>query len=430
VKTTPLLKSYRAATRMLSPALPLWLKRRASKGKEDPARLNERQGISEYDRPVGHLIWLHAASVGESQMLMPLIDRIAKEHPNYPMIITTGTLTSAELLAGQLPPNALHQFAPADHPKAVKNFLDHWQPDMAIFAESELWPNMILSIKERSIPLALINARMSAASIERWAKRGKKSAKVLLSSFDLILAADKATADGLTWLLGAEIEASGNLKDAAPTLTVDASKLAQLKAAIGRRKTWLAASTHEGEDELIAQAALEVKRKYPSALLILAPRHPERAKDVKEIFTNAGLKTLRRSSRRMPSADTDVYMIDSIGHMGLAYRLASVSLIGGSLCKGLSGHNPLEPARLSSAIVTGSHIASFADTYMALLAFDGAKRILSSGDLAPAIIKLLEDKEHRTARTKAALQYAQSRDGVLDFVWEKLTPLLTQKDVS
>ena len=429
MKTTPLLKSYRAATRMLSPVLPLWLKRRAAKGKEDPERLAERQGISEYGRPAGHLIWLHAASVGESQMLMPLITRMTETYPDHPIIITTGTLTSAELLAKQLPANVLHQFAPADHPKAVKNFLDHWQPDMAIFAESELWPNMILSTKNRGIPMALINARMSAASMERWAKRGKKSANVLLSSFDLILAADKATADGLSWLLGKEIEASGNLKDAAQALPVDTDKLAQLKTAIGKRKVWLAASTHEGEDGLITKAALDVKRKYPSVLLILAPRHPERAKAVKEIFTKAGLNTLRRSSRRMPSADTDVYMFDSIGHMGLAYRLASVSLIGGSLCKGLSGHNPLEPARLGSAIITGPHIASFADTYMALLAFNGAKRILNNDDLAPAVIKLLGETKHRAARIKAAQQYAQSRDGVLDFVWEKLDPLLAQKDV-
>ena len=424
MKKTPLLKSYSAATRALAPALPFWLKRRAAKGKEDPTRLSERDGISGYDRPQGRVIWLHAASVGESQMLMPVILRLLRENPDFHIVITTGTVTSAELLAEQLPNNALHQYAPADHPKAVNNFLDHWQPDMAIFAESELWPNMIMGAKARGIPMALLNARMSAESIERWAGRGKKSGQALLSCFDLILAADKATADGLTWLTGNEIDSAGNLKDAAPALSVDADALKKLKAAIGRRPVWVAASTHEGEEEAIAQAALEVKAEKPKALLIIAPRHPERAKEVKEIFTKAGLKTLRRSSRRMPDENTDVYMIDSIGRMGLAYRLAKVSFIGGSLRRGLSGHNPLEPARLGSAIIAGSHISSFADAYMALLAYDGAKRILKEDELAPAVLKLLKDTKLRKSQTEAALQYAGSRDDVLDYVWEKLTPLL------
>ena len=270
-----------------------------------------------------------------------------------------------ELLAKQLGPNALHQYAPADHPKAVGNFLEHWQPDMAIFAESELWPNMIMMAKDTGIPMALLNARMSTESIARWAKRGKKSGQTLLACFDLILAADKATADGLSWLLDKEIECAGNLKDAAPSLGVDVGELKKLETALIRRPVWCAASTHVGEEELIAQATLAIQKSRPKAMLILAPRHPERAKEVKDILTQAGLKSLRRSSHRMPTPETDVFIMDSIGHMGLAYRLAKVSFIGGSLCKGLSGHNPLEPARLGSAIITGTHISSFADAYMA-----------------------------------------------------------------
>ena len=220
MKKTRLLKTYSGATRLIAPALPFWLKRRADKGKEDPARLSERDGISNTPRPTGKLIWMHAASVGESQMLMPVLNRILCEHPNTHIVITTGTVTSAKLLEKQLPPNALHQYAPADHPKAVGNFLGHWQPDMAIFAESELWPNMIMMAKDTGMPMALLNARMSTESIARWAKRGKKSGQALLACFDLILAADKATADGLSWLLGKEVECAGNLKDAAPALSV------------------------------------------------------------------------------------------------------------------------------------------------------------------------------------------------------------------
>lgn len=424
MKKTPLLKSYSAATRMAAPALPLWLNRRAKKGKEDPARLNERRGISNIPRPGGNVIWLHAASVGESQMLMPVIMRILSEHRHFHIVVTTGTVTSAELLAEQLPKNAVHQYAPADHPKAVRAFLDHWQPDLAIFAESELWPNMIMQTKARDIPLALINARMSADSIERWAKRGKNSGKALLTCFDLILAADTATANGLSWLTGRDIEAAGNLKDAAPVLPVDAGELKKLKAALGRRPVWCAASTHAGEEELIAEAALEIKTKKPKSLLIIAPRHPERAAEVKAVFVKAGLNVLRRSSNRMPTGATDVYIVDRIGKMGLVYSLSKIAFVGGSLLDGLSGHNPLEPARLDCAVITGTHISSFADTYMSMLAFDGADRVLSPEELAPAVLKYMADAKARQAKAVAALKYAKSRDAVLDYVWTYLAPLL------
>jgi len=424
VKKTPLLKSYSAATRMVAPALPFWLKRRVQKGKEDPARIAERDGVASKARPDGKVIWLHAASVGESQMLMPVILRILLENPKFHILITTGTVTSAELLAQQLPTNALHQYAPADHPKAVEKFLSHWQPDLAIFAESELWPNMIMQTKARGTPLALINARMSASSIERWAKRGKKSGQALLGCFDLILAADTATANGLTWLTGREIEASGNLKDAAPALSADKDALKKLKTAIGRRPVWCAASTHVGEEELIADAVLQIKTRRSKSLLILALRHPERSAAVKDILVKSGLNVLRRSSHRMPTDKTDVYLVDEIGKMGLVYSLSKIAFVGGSLLDGLSGHNPLEPARLDCAVITGTHISSFADTYMSMLAFDGVDRILSPDELAPTVLKYMTDAKARKAKAEAALKFAQSRDAVLDYVWTHLSPLI------
>jgi 3-deoxy-D-manno-octulosonic-acid transferase len=424
IKKTPLLKGYSAATRALAPALPLWLKKRAAKGKEDPTRLSERQGISSYARPAGELVWLHAASVGESQMLMPVINRMVFERPDIHILVTTGTVTSATLLQTQLPENAVHQYAPADHPKAVNNFLDHWRPGLAIFAESELWPNTIMQAKSRGIPMALINARMSAASIERWNKRGKQSGKILLDGFNLILAADKATADGLTWLTGREIEGAGNLKDAAPALPVDEDELKAMKSAIGRRSVWAAASTHVGEDEIIAGAVLQIKKSRPKSLLILAPRHPERTAEIASIFSEAGLKTQLRSDGSLPAADTDIFIVDSMGQMGMVYRLANVSFIGGSLVQGLNGHNPLEPARLGSAVITGNHISSFADTYMGLFAFDGAKRILKPEELTSNVLSLMKDAKKREAMASNALKYAKSRDAVLDYVWSHLLPLL------
>jgi len=339
-------------------------------------------------------------------------------------VVTTGTVTSAEVISPQLPNCAVHQYAPADHPKAVRRFLNHWQPSLAIFAESELWPNMIMEAKKRNTPMALINARMSTESIERWAKRGKKSGKALLDGFNLILAADKQTADGLSWLTGRDIEGAGNLKDAAPALPVDKKELKAMKSAIGRRTVWAAASTHEGEEQLIAAAVVEVKKSRPKSLLLLAPRHPERTDDVEAILTQAGLKSQRRSGGEMPAPDTDVFLIDGMGHMGLVYSLAKISFVGGSLVSGLKGHNPLEPARLGSAVITGTHISSFADTYMGLLAFDGAKRILKPENLAPAVLAFMKDTKARKKQADAALKYAQSRDAVLEYVWTRLEPLL------
>lgn len=427
MKKTRLLKTYSGATRLLAPALPLWLNHRAAKGKEDPTRLNERKGVSNLERPSGKMVWMHAASVGESQMLMPIVNRMLSERPGYNIVITTGTVTSAELLDKQLPDNAVHQYAPADHPKAVQNFLNHWKPDMAIFAESELWPNMIMAAKEQNIPMALINARMSANSIQRWAKRGKKSGQAILSSFDIILAADTQTADGLSWLLEKEIESSGNLKDSIPALDCDEAELKKLKTATKNRAIWCAASTHKGEEELIAKTALDIKKAQPNALLILAPRHPERAKEVKDILTKAGLTSLRRSSHRLPNRDTDVFIVDSMGHMGLVYRLAKIAFIGGSLIEGLSGHNPLEPARLGSAVITGKHISSFADAYMALLNYNAVTRILEPKELAPAVLGFFNNKSACKAQSEAALKYAMSRGDVLEYVWGQLEPLLPQE---
>ena len=425
-KRTLLLKSYSTVTRAVAPALPLWLHIRAQKGREIPGRLAERYGISEYDRPDGKLVWMHAASVGESQMLMPLLRRIRHEMPGTHILMTTGTVTSAELLARQLPDNTVHQYIPADHPKTVKSFLSHWQPDLAIFAESELWPNIIMQSRDQAIPMVLLNARMSAKSIRRWEKYGKESGRALLACFDLILAADRQTADRLISLTGQDIENTGNLKDAAPTLIFDPDEARGLKTQIGRRPVWCAASTHKGEEDLIAAAVAEIKKKKPGALLLLAPRHPERVPDIMQVFFRAGLKVHKRSDGCSISDVTDVFIFDIIGKTGLMYATAPVSFIGGSLIKGLSGHNPLEPARLGSAVITGNHTASFADTYMALLAFGGAKRILTPADIAPAVLHLMNNEDARTAQVDAALRYAKSRDAVLDYVWDQLLPLLPE----
>ncbi len=424
---TPLIRSYGAATKVLGPLTPLLLKRRQKQGKEDPARMAERHGETELARPEGKLIWMHGASVGECLMLMPVINRLLSERPNAHILVTSGTMTSAELLAKQLPDRAFHQYVPLDYPKAINKFLDHWKPDMAIWAESEIWPNMIRQTKARGVPMALLNARMSEKSLEGWSKR-RKSAQALIGAFDLVLAADQPTAKGLSWILDRNIEAAGNLKDAAEPLPFNEADLKKIKSETSRRQVWCAASTHEGEDSLMISAHKDVLSRFKSTLLILAPRHPERSKDIQKQLKSAGLSFVTRTSGKPIDRSTQVFLFDTIGEMGLAYRLSKLTFVCGSLIKGLSGHNPLEPARLENAVLTGPHIASFADSYMSMMSFDAAQRILNSDIIGKTITDIFADKEHLAKMRKTAHTYATSRDAVLDYVWEQLTPLVPEQD--
>lgn len=418
---TGLIRAYSGLTKALAPALPLWLKRRALKGKEDPLRQAERFGKASIARPAGQLFWLHGASVGEVTMLLPLIDKILTEFPSAHVLVTSGTTTSADLLAKRLPTRALHQYIPLDTPKAVRAFLDHWKPDVALWAESEIWPNLLLQTKARKTPMALINARMSEKSVQGWFKR-RKSAEVLFGCFSVILAGDEATANGLSWLLGKEIESAGSLKEAAPILPIEPTALALLKAQIGDRPVWCAASTHKGEEEIILAAHEEVRADHPDALLILALRHPERRSDIAPLLSKS--RHVLRTDGGALTPSTSIMVIDTIGEMGLAYSLSDITFVCGSLIEGLMGHNPLEPARLSNAVLTGAHISSFADSYMSMIAFDAAQRILSPIMVGQAVNELFSDPAKLAQQQRRAYEYAQSRNAVLDYVWEKLAPVL------
>lgn len=421
---TLLLRTYSLTTHMLGPLTPGWVRRRARNGKEDFDRLEERQGLPSLPRPSGTLIWLHAASVGESVMLFPVIHRLLSHNPDLQILVTSGTVTSAELLAERLPERAVHQYIPLDYPKAVKTFLSHWKPDMAIWAESEIWPNLIRLTKARGIPMVLLNARMSRGSLERWNHRGKKSGKALFDAFDLILAANQETARGLSGLTERRIEFSGNLKDAALPLPAKPNVLKNLKTQTSGRNIWCAASTHPGEDELMIAAHKHVLKTDPKALMILALRHPERLPDVRKLLKAENLTYAVRSRSQKVTPDRQVLLFDTIGEMGLAYRLSKLSFVCGSLVEGLAGHNPLEPARLGNAVLTGTHISSFADTYMPMITFDAARRVLSPEEIGPLISDLLTDKPALTVLQKNAKTFAESRDAVLDHVWAQLVTLV------
>ena len=409
---------YGLATGLAEPLAPLILKRRAKAGREDPLRLGERLGRAGAPRPPGPLVWLHGVSVGETVSLLALVEGLRARRPDLGLLVTSGTRTSAELLARRLPAGVRHQYVPVDTPGAVRRFLDHWRPDLGVFAESELWPNLILTARRRGTRLVLASARITEGTARTW-RRAPASARRLLSAFDLILPQDRATADRLRGL-GADCGRELNLKRAGAPLIFDPAELARLQGLSAGRPVVLAASTHPGEDALIAEAAEGL-----GALVVIAPRHPERGAEIA-----AALKAPRRALGEEPGPETLVWIADTLGEMGLFFRLADVVVMGGSFPGGIGGHNPLEPARLGAPVITGPDIANAADVYgemfdevCALMARDGP-------DLRRKLAGLLADPVLRRRMREAALAYAARQEQTLADALEDLAPLLPAREVS
>src|SRR5262245_42536482 len=275
IKRSRLLSAYRAVTGFAEPLAARILRRRLARGKEDEDRLPERLGRPGRVRPKGPLVWIHAASVGESVSVLPLIRELGRVRPDASVLVTTGTVTSGRVMGERLPSNAFHQFVPVDTPSAVRAFLDYWQPGLALWVESELWPNMLHETKTRGVPVVLLNARMSDSSYRGW-RRAPSAAAELLSSFDLCLAQDESVAEKLAALGAQHVEVPGNLKLVGDPLPFDADVLAQLRAAIGGRPMWLLASSHDGEEQLAAFTHRDLAAHFPRLLTIIVPRHPQR----------------------------------------------------------------------------------------------------------------------------------------------------------
>lgn len=341
----------------LAPMLKYHLKHRLKRGKEDPARLCERFGGASFSRPQGKLIWFHGASVGESISILKLIDHLLERHPDLNVLVTTGTVTSARLLAKHLPKQCIHQFIPLDVPKWVNRFLTHWKPDLAIFVESEFWPNLLRSIKKQQIPLILLNARLSKRSFKYW-QRVPKTSKKLLQLFDACFTPSEQTSSYLRELGATNVNISCNLKFAADTLGYSKEELDRLCNICEKRLVWAATSTHKGEEEIVIATHLALKQKFPNLLTILAPRHPERSNDILKQIEDANLTALRRSEGNYPRQKTDIWMVDTIGDLGLVYSLANVCLIGGSFIP-IGGHNPIEAFKLGAAAIVGPHTDNF-----------------------------------------------------------------------
>jgi len=417
------LAAYRRLTTMLGPLLPLYLAARRRRGKEDRARFGERLGRAGAMRPPGPLAWLHAASVGEAASLLSLIDRLSRERPTLNLLVTTGTVTSARFLEARLPAGqARHQFVPVDRPLYVRRFLDHWRPNLAIWVESELWPNLVAATQARGITTILLNGRMSQRSYERW-RRWPGLIAPLLGRFALCLGQDAAQAARLAELGARDAGTVGDLKSAAAPLPVDADDFARLSAEIDARPRWLAASTHPGEEEAVAAAHRNLQARRPGLLTIIAPRHPMRAAEIAASLQSQGLGVARRSQGDAITPAVAVYLADTLGEMGLFYRLADIAFIGGSLTP-VGGHNPLEAALLGCAILHGPDMSNCAAATSELTQAGAAVMVGGSDELAAALDRLLADPAERRRRGKAAGAVAARDNGVLDSVLARLAPFL------
>ncbi|MCO5092313.1 3-deoxy-D-manno-octulosonic acid transferase [Bosea sp. (in: a-proteobacteria)] len=416
-----ILHGYRYATALLEPAaagLLIWRRRR---GKEDPARLAERRGQASVKRPNKPLVWLHGASVGETVTLLPLIAKLQKR--GFAVLVTSGTVTSARLMAARLPGGAIHQYIPLDVPRYMRRFMDHWRPSLCLICESEIWPNLLVEAQRRDIPVVMVNGRMSERSFARWYRMPRTSC-FLLSCFEACLAQSQGDAERLAQLGAPRVSVAGNLKFDVPAPPADSDTLAILDGQTTGRPVWIAASTHPGEDELVLAAHLAIKPYLPKLLTIIAPRHPQRGPDIEALVEANEVAVSRRAAGESPERTVDLYIADTVNELGLFYRLSQVAFLGGSLVEGIGGHNPIEPAKLGCALLHGPHVHNAAEIFAAFDRDGGAREVTDAQALAGAVLRWLNDPAGARQAARAAAQTAAGLGGALGRTLDAIEPLL------
>lgn len=387
-----MLSAYRHAGVAVYPLVGGYLNWRTAKGKEERARRQERYGYASVARPYGPLVWVHAASVGESMAVLPLINHI--HSLGISIVMTTGTVTSAQVVADRLRGQVIHQYVPLDFRPAVSRFLDHWQPDLAIIAESEIWPVTILELGAARVPQVLVNGRLSERSFRSW-NRVPQLAEALFENLSHVIAQSEADGERFRALGARPVTVSGNLKVDMEVPPCNLEALGQLKRQIGARPSWAAISTHSGEEEYVVRIHMQLRKHFPDLLTILVPRHPERADAIHGDLNQRGLAVSRRSWRDGVAPGTDILLGDTIGEMGLYLRLTEIAFVGRSLVPGGGGQNPLEPAALDTAVLSGQAVQNFRETYDMLVEGGGARIVSGPRDLCNAVAELLANPQER-----------------------------------
>src|SRR6202040_58007 len=416
------LRVYRKLSFAVVPLAPALIKRRLKQGKEDPLRIGERRGMSRDIRPHGPLVWIHGASVGEVLAAVALIEKLRAL--NIRILLTSGTVTSAAIVAKRFPADIIHQYVPYDSPRYVARFLDHWRPSLALFIESDLWPNLILSSAARRLPMVLINGRMSHRSFPRW-RRISGTIAALLGRFEVCLAQSQVDAERFAALGGRNVITTGNLKLDVPAPPADPARLERLMSVTRGRPIIVAASTHPGEEDILLEAHRALAGLFPSLLSVIVPRHPNRRELIARTISASGLRVSLRSRDELPMAQTDIYLADTMGELGFFYRLAPIVFMGGSLVAH-GGQNPIEAVKLGASIVHGPHVFNFSDVYDALDGAGGAKRAETQEALVKQLGRLLADPAARNLSAAAAERVVAQLGGALERTLAALEPYLLQ----
>jgi len=420
-----LLGLYRSLTNLGAPFIGAFLRVRLAKGREDRARFSERFGYPSKPRPDGRLVWCHAASVGEAASLLLLIEKIHEVYPAISFVLTTGTVTAAQMAEKRLPSCAAHQYVPVDLAPCIARFLDHWKPVLAVWIESELWPNTLAALRGRKIPAILLNARMSDKSFRNW-YRVRGFAKELLSTFRLCLAQTQSDQGRFVALGARPVKCVGNLKYVSSPLPFDAQELARMREEIKDRPVWLMASTHPGEEDMALAAHRVLSAQHPGLLTVIAPRHAVRGDEVAQSIEASGLPYARRSKGGTITGETQVYLADTMGDMGLLYALCPITVLGGSF-GGTGGHNPIEPAQLGSAIVLGTSMYNFSEIEREFIRDRAAIKIEGPDEIAPAVSRLLSDKAVRDYQIQSARLLAEWKRSILNKIILEMDPWLREK---
>ncbi len=416
-----LFSAYRAATALIEPAGRRFLAWRLARGKEDPARLGERLGIAGGSRPPGRLVWLHGASVGEGVSLLPLVESLADR--GWQVLVTTGTVNSARVMAARLPSGVMHQFVPLDLPGAVRRFLGHWRPDLVLLAESELWPNLMHEVGRAGIGLALVNARISERSTRRWT-RARRFIGTLLSHVDLCLCQTAEDAARFQRLGCRGVSVTGHLKFDVPPPAADPAALATMVERIGDRPVWVAASTHADEEAALFDTHARLKLRHSDILTVIVPRQPDRGAALVEAARRQGTVVAQRSGGEPILPGTEVLVADTLGELGLFYRLSNVVFVGKSLLPPGGGQNPIEPAKLGCALLHGPHTGNFTDIYATLDQAGGAVSASDPEQLADILSTLLNDPKRRDAMARASAGIVTDQAGATARTLAALGPWL------
>jgi 3-deoxy-D-manno-octulosonic-acid transferase len=416
------LRAYQRLSAAATPLAGLLARRRLKRGKEDQARVGERCGIGTIARPEGPLIWIHGASVGEVLAVSALVERLRAM--NIRILLTSGTVTSASIVAERFPADVIHQFIPYDAPRFVTRFLDHWQPNVALMIESDFWPNLILGAADRRIPMIAINSRISQRSFQRWGA-APAMMRTLLGRFEMCLAQSQGDAERFTALGSPHVFNTGNLKFDTSAPPADPQRLAEMEEAVRQRPVVIAASTHPGEEELVLDAHRRLAGDFPGLLTILVPRHPVRGEAVADLVKGSGLRGSLRSQGTLPDAQSDVYVADTLGELGVFYRLSPIVVLGGSFAA-IGGHNPIEAIRLGAATVHGPHVHNWSEIYDALGVAGGARRADDVETLVKILRQWLSDDAARRAASEAGLAVVDQLGGALERTLAALEPYLLQ----